>query len=308
MTEETPLNCGDLASVITLLINELKQSHKAEVNLLQEKILKLEAENKRLVEENTKNKEERIYTTQQATLPQTSLPQIQQTPQAIPKQRGIRAHKLMFNMPKVVEENPQKIIEELLLEKFSKKPSINAVQKIEAKGLQNEESRFLVTFNSIWEARMIYRDRFIALQNSSIYISEDLTKEEASIFYLTRQMKKRNLIHATWTENGDIFIIEAPGTMPRIVQRNDDIFNKLPRESTEQEKYDTTTKLNTQQRETEEVTHEEHFEDAQDKEPTEDTQSTSKQDTKANKNTKAEMSKIIKRITRQTNQADKNDD
>lgn len=65
------------------------------------------------------------------------------------------------------------------------------------------------------------------LKDSGIYIAEDLTKEEANIFYIARKMKKNQLIMKAWTEEGSTIIIEQAGSTPRILHQNDPIIAKL---------------------------------------------------------------------------------
>ena len=64
--------------------------------------------------------------------------------------------------------------------------------------------RYLITMKSCWEAQLIYSQRLQVLKTEQIYISEDLTPAESRLFYKARQLKKANIIHSTWTKEGQI--------------------------------------------------------------------------------------------------------
>jgi len=182
----------------------------------------------------------------------------------------------------------------------------HAVQKIgeATEGTLSEEmDRFLVTFNSVWEAKSIYKDRFIGLRNTKIFLSEDLTKEEAYTFFLARQLRKKQLIHTTWTENGDTFIIESQEMLPRIIQHNDPVLQKLQQDSAEQMKNDQPESSTIYKKEeiAKDNTHDENPEE------TDEVQNDSS-DTENGLFTKTDMSKTKKRKTRKTNQFSENND
>ncbi len=44
------------------------------------------------------------------------------------------------------------------------------------------------------------------LKNTNVYLSEDLTKEENSLFFQCRNLRKQGLINSTWTKTCQIFI------------------------------------------------------------------------------------------------------
>jgi hypothetical protein len=90
--------------------------------------------------------------------------------------------------------------------------------------IQKQEIKLLVTLNSIWEVKAIYRDRVRALKNSHIYVSEDLTREESYVFYIARCLKKNNKIINAWTEDGHTYILEKTGTPPRPLNKDDKLF------------------------------------------------------------------------------------
>lgn len=91
---------------------------------------------------------------------------------------------------------PKKHTEEILHTKFNWKLGIFAAHRIMARGQhqspQATEFKLLVILNSVWEVRTIYSDRTRALQNYQKYVSsEDLTREEAHLYFLARKLKKR---------------------------------------------------------------------------------------------------------------------
>jgi hypothetical protein len=174
----------------------------------------------------------------------TPFPQLQE-PQG-PKQRGIRSHNLIISCQDLKGTDPKTFVENLFLNNFHRKPSMNAVQLINRRTTNNavpetdargrtvstddsttQDTKILVTLNSIWEARSIYRERVRALNNTGIYISEDLNREESYLFYLSRKLKRNNVIVSTWTENGEVYIKESQASSPRIVTKNDHIFDQV---------------------------------------------------------------------------------
>ena len=172
---------------------------------------------------------------------------------SIPKQRGIKAYNLLFTCDEIDEDDPKRFVENILITKFNRKPLITAVtvvnpkenklQQPEGNNIQststsnndrtptkNEPIKILVTFNSIWDVRALYKDRVRALKNTNMYISEDLTKNESSLFYKARMLKRNNAIHSTWTEEGDTYIKENQESPPTLL--NDSLLTKLEKNKT----------------------------------------------------------------------------
>lgn len=115
------------------------------------------------------------------------------------KENGIRRHNIVLSGINTGTEDPIKCIQEFLTSEFNIQPAgILAVQKLQGK--------YLVTMKSCWDARQIYSQRLQKLRGKNIYIAEDLTVAESCLFYRTRQLKKHNIIHSTWTQDGHIFI------------------------------------------------------------------------------------------------------
>ena len=63
----------------------------------------------------------------------------------------------------------------------------------------------LLRFTTLWMRNLIYYRR-MKLNGLSIYISENLNKEEQNIFYICRQLKKEEKIKQTWTRNLKIYV------------------------------------------------------------------------------------------------------
>lgn len=244
----------DLTGLITILITEIRSTLNTKIDILNEKIEQKNQENEHLVQEihNLRSKVtqqeqtiEELTKKQQSQnndIPQTSRPVQQQQQQ----QRGIKAHNLVITCPQMTEDDPKTYIEDIFLNKFHRKPALNAVQVLNPRGNGNTDintmgetidststtsdqttnSKILVTFNSVWEARAIYRERIQALKNSGIFIAEDLSREQSGLFYRARQLRKNNVISNTWTEDGIIYIKEKDGTTPRILNENDTLLKQ----------------------------------------------------------------------------------
>ena len=249
---------GELTGIITLLINELKEAHNAKMELVSMKIKGLEEQVAKLITQNAELKEKLHVNenNQQSPMTYASITSKSKisSPMTQKKDRGIRDHNIVFTIPRTDEENSKKVIEDILMSKFLKKPSINYIQKISKKITkpteethEEESEKYLVTFNSINEAKALYKERITALKNTKIYLAEDLTKEENYVFYLTRQLRKKKIIHSTWTENGEIYIIEKEGiTPPRIVSgKNDPILNRYKEIQDETQLKNTSKEINT---------------------------------------------------------------
>ena len=49
-------------------------------------------------------------------------------------------------------------------------------------------------------------DRRSNLKGTQVFMSEDLSKQDAKLFYLARQLKKNKVIFDTWTRGNRIFV------------------------------------------------------------------------------------------------------
>lgn len=68
--------------------------------------------------------------------------------------------------------------------------------------------RILIEFNSCWDKRAAYkaRTRLRSHDYEGVFINEDLTEEQADLFYIARAAKKQKLIKSAWTMNGATYI------------------------------------------------------------------------------------------------------
>ena len=54
----------------------------------------------------------------------------------------------------------------------------------------------------------------------NVYINEDLTKTRSNIFFLARQLLKKEKIAQLWTTNGKIMIKDYEGTIYNVSNKN----------------------------------------------------------------------------------------
>ena len=70
---------------------------------------------------------------------------------------------------------------------------------------QQKKTTVTVIFKNDWIRRQIYMKRVKI--GRGVFLSEDLTREESTLFYKCRMAKKDNIIKSTWTFNHKIFIL-----------------------------------------------------------------------------------------------------
>ena len=125
--------------------------------------------------------------------------------------RGIRRNNIIISGLKIGLEDPLIFIQAFLSARFNTRPDcVLAVQKLKS----TNDERYLTTMKSAWEAQIVYSRRLQVLRNDNIYISEDLTAHEARIFFHSRQLKKKGVIHTTWTKEGKVYIRKSVTTEP----------------------------------------------------------------------------------------------
>ena len=90
--------------------------------------------------------------------------------------------------------------------------------------------KLLITLQSVWDVRQIYRERIQVLRNTGIYIQEDLTKENSFLFYQARKLKKKKIIVNTWTQEGEVYYKEKQDSTPKLLNPNDTILCHLQQE------------------------------------------------------------------------------
>ena len=85
-------------------------------------------------------------------------PNIQPNIQSILPQKmwGLKAHKLIFTSANIEDSDIRQFIEKVLIEKFGRRPGINSVTKLNTREQlttigQQQQSKILVTFNSVWD-------------------------------------------------------------------------------------------------------------------------------------------------------------
>ena len=137
--------------------------------------------------------------------------------------RGIRRNNLIISGIDVGSEDPKIFISAFLTAHFSiREDSLLAVQRINTRGRHSENEtaaaappgRYLLTFKSFWDSNQIYNQRLQKLRNQNIFISEDLSPSESSLFFKARQLRKANIILSTWTKDGKTFVRKDIGDEP----------------------------------------------------------------------------------------------
>lgn len=129
----------------------------------------------------------------------------------------------------VAEAEPQPSVEKSVLNLLQKRLNIDAVpdniiSAFRLKGGRNDNTRpILVKF-----ASRKLRDKVLATkrilgakrnreqsdhgvaqntdENSKIFISEQLSKKVSDLFFKARELKRKNIVHSTWTRNGKLYI------------------------------------------------------------------------------------------------------
>ena len=67
--------------------------------------------------------------------------------------------------------------------------------------------RILVQFSSVWKKKDVCRNRRLLKDiTPKVYINEELTKENAAIYFQARQMVKTKELWSTYTIDGDIYV------------------------------------------------------------------------------------------------------
>ena len=281
----------DLTALITLLITEIKETLSKRIDQLSDRIDQQIKENELLRSENQNLRAALATQQQQMTMlknvntgtatdpgPNTSR-NLQQhdTQTTTQQQRGIKAFNLIIQCPKpkVNDTNPKEFVENLLLNHFNRKLTLNSVHPLPTRGRQsaatdsdatprineelqdhplptrgrqsaatdsdatprkNEELqetemwKLLITLQSVWDVRQIYRERIQVLRNTGIYIQEDLTKENSFLFYQARKLKKKKIIVNTWTQEGEVYFKEKQDSTPKLLNPNDTILCHLQQE------------------------------------------------------------------------------
>ena len=207
-------------------VEEFKQTH---FNPLQNRVTALESKIEDLEKEKTemKSRLNELERKQEEAKTNTNYPTSQAVPQTTNKnnnlilygfqeeQKGMAAGSGTSLQKNESEENTTQRVSVLLRD-----IGINVSQfQATRMGKENKDKRrpILVEFANIWDRRNVHaaRTKLKSRGYKGIYINEDLTKEQAEIFYYARQAKKQNLIHNTWTTGGLTFVsrLKQDGTV-----------------------------------------------------------------------------------------------
>jgi len=248
-------NEGAMLQLLTLLVQELKGTVNNRIDQIIDKIENYHEENKalndkvqKLANEVAKHTQEIAQLKNEAqTKPQTqslhtvSAPENRTPARPLPE-RGIRRNNLIITGLEADQADPRIVIENFIQTHFpTATQGILAVQSLSTRGRNDttinrgqQQSiatiappRFLVTFRSVWDAQNVYNERLRKLRDLNIFISEDLSPAEASIFYKARQLKKSNVVVSTWTKDGRTFVRKEIGQEP-IEIHNEHPLLKIP--------------------------------------------------------------------------------
>lgn len=96
-----------------------------------------------------------------------------------------------------------------------------------------------VMFTNIWRRNTCFQQKR-KLKGTNTFISDDLSPEDAKLFYETRKMKKEEKIFATWTNKNVIFVKTGYNSIPMAIKDIDHLkeITKPKRKSTSQLYYD----------------------------------------------------------------------
>lgn len=88
-----------------------------------------------------------------------------------------------------------------------------------------------IALNNIWKRKQLYQARS-KLKGTSIYISENLTKEQELTFYKCRVLRKSKVIKSTWTFENRIYIRTLDDKQHKVDSENDLKLLKLTGDTT----------------------------------------------------------------------------
>ena len=88
-----------------------------------------------------------------------------------------------------------------------------------------------VQLHSLWKRKQIYQARS-KLKDTSIYLAENLTRQQQNIFYQCRKLRKSRVITSTWTYDCTIYIRTRDGVQHAVETEEDLKRLNLQREDT----------------------------------------------------------------------------
>lgn len=128
--------------------------------------------------------------------------------------KNLRLTNLEENDP----ENTTETVQEFIKETFKIIPQATDItaERVGLKKVGETKPRpILIKFNNAWLRRDILRNKKMLKDlEKKVYISEDLTPENATIFFKARQLKKVNKIVATYPRNGSIMVKVFDNSIP----------------------------------------------------------------------------------------------
>ena len=158
---------------------------------------------------------------------------------------------ILQGLPEEENENLQIRMAQILQEKFATTAQIDCrrIGKKSTTAQENEGKQnirpVLISFNNIWKRRDIYRQRVQSLKNTGLFLCEDLPREQMSLAYLAREIKRKGKINSTWTQDWKIMVKDTPTSPPREITASDPLItNTTPTENNTQEIHTKTENLN----------------------------------------------------------------
>ena len=100
-------------------------------------------------------------------------------------------------------------------------------------GNKSRSRPILVQFATTWERRKLYacREKIRSSEDTNlqkIFISEDLSKEQAAVFFLARKSKKLKLVFNAWTYQGTVHISRESKGTPIPISTKQDLLEQVP--------------------------------------------------------------------------------
>ena len=131
---------------------------------------------------------------------------------------------IMTGLNEEENEDLKKKITEILEAKFDKKgvqfECTRIGNKMNHQPIETHENKkpraIKIIFSNIWDKRSIYFNRMKQLQNSGLYINEDLMPNKQKLAYLARKMKREKKIYSTFTCDGEVYFKETELSEPKV--------------------------------------------------------------------------------------------
>ena len=152
-----------------------------------------------------------------------------------------RQNLIVTGLPEENEENLKRKITQLFHEKFEKQEIAFDCERLGKKTENHDTSTpakprpIKIKFNNIWDKRNIYMNRIKKLQNSGIFINEDLMQDKAKLAYEARILRRKRIIHSVFTQDGNVYFRRTQES--EATEFNEEIFNVLQNDQQNQETY-----------------------------------------------------------------------